>query len=174
MVNENLINIGLNDVNPGIVTGASVSHGLVTSVSKNNTVALTPIGGIAVALINKSGSPSVKGSVVSPSTEVDGAFILQSNEFDAIGVVYEGGVADGGLCFVVVAGVAEVLLKDETAGVRGYWVKAADTDGRAQATTAPDGVGALVVSEHFREIGHCLESVDAGTNVLAMVILHFN
>ena len=60
------------------------------------------------------------------------------------------------------------------AGEVGYWVKAADDDGRAEVTTSPSGVGAMTANEHFREIGHCLETVADGTDVLAKVVLHFN
>lgn len=31
-----------------------------------------------------------------------------------------------------------------------------------------------VVAEHFKEIGHVMESKNAGTNVLVRCILHFN
>jgi len=135
---------------------------------------ITAEGGYAVKLTNKTGAASVKGSVVTTGGTIDNSFILQSSEFEAAGIVYETGVADGAECWVVITGIAEVLLKDGTAATRGNWTKCADTDGRAEVTTAPSGIGALATSEHFREIGHCLESKDAGTNVLAKLVLHFN
>lgn len=135
---------------------------------------ITPEGGYAVRLINKTGAASVKGTVITTSDTTDNAFKVQSAEFEACGVVYENGIADGSECWVVVTGIAEVLLKNGTASTRGYWTKCADTDGRAEVTTAPSGLGALATSEHFKEIGHCLESKGAGTNVLAKIVLHFN
>jgi len=30
------------------------------------------------------------------------------------------------------------------------------------------------IDSHFREIGHCLESKEAGTDVLCKIALHFN
>jgi hypothetical protein len=136
---------------------------------------ITPEGGIAVSLINKTGVSSVKGSVVSTSTTTDNAFTLQANEFDSIGVVYTDGVADGSDCLVVVSGIAEVLLKNGTASTRGYWVKCADTDGRADASNSmPSGGSFALVDDHFKEVGHCLESKVAGTNVLAKCVLHQN
>jgi len=135
---------------------------------------ITPEGGYAIRLTNDTGAASVKGSVVTTGGTVDNSFVLQSAEFEAIGVAYEDGIADGSECWVVVSGIAEVLLKDGTAATRGYWAKCADTDGRALVTTPPTGIGALSTSEHFMEIGHCLTSKDAGTNVLAKIVLHFN
>lgn len=132
-------------------------------------------GVFKVLLTNKTGAPSVRGSIVSCSTLHDLSFILQTNEFDAIGVVSENGIADGELCYVIVNGIADVLLENGTASVRGNWVHAATTDGRADASLSqPSGGGFENASEHFKEIGHCLESKIAGTNVLAKCIVHFN
>lgn len=144
------------------------------NILHNEMIAITSEGGLAICLINKTGAPSVKGSLVSPGTVVDSSFVLQTDEFDAFGVVYDNNVADGDQCLVVVSGIAEVLLKDSTSAVRGYWAKASATDGRAEVTTGPSGLGALSASEHFREIGHCIESKNSGTNVLAKIVLHFN
>lgn len=147
---------------------------IMTLLGLSATVKHTAEGGIAVRLVNATGAASVKGSIVSAGTGTDGTFLLQAEEFDAMGVVYESGVANGQPCWVVVCGIAEVLLKDGTAATRGSWTKAADTDGRAEVTTPPVGVGALATSEHFREVGHCIQSAPAGVNVLAKVVLHFN
>lgn len=139
-------------------------------------VKFTVEGGLAVRLTNKTGSNSVKGSLVQADTTVDNAFILSAvDEYMTIGVVYESGIADGFECWVVVAGLADVLLKDATASVRGNWVKAADAAGRADATNAfPPGGTINALDEHTREIGHCLESKGSGTDVLARCLIHFN
>jgi len=142
----------------------------------DNKARISPIGGVMIKLTNKTGAPSVKGSVVSASTTTDNAFQLQSNEFDSIGIVYDNGVADGQACYVVISGVAEVLLTNGTASTRGYWVIADAVDGRANATQ-PVPIPGNTTAEHtlhFKEIGHCLESKVAGTNVLAKCIIHFN
>lgn len=141
-----------------------------------NNFMVTPEGGYAIKMVNKTGSNSVKGSVVSVSSTTDVAFKLQENEFDAFGIVYDNGIADGQECYVVIAGVAQVLLKDSTASTRGNWVVAADTDGRANATQ-PTPFPNNTLGEHtlhFKEIGHCLETKEAGTSVLAKCIIHFN
>jgi hypothetical protein len=129
-------------------------------------------GGLMIKLINKTGSASVKGSVVACSTGTDNAFHLQNNEFDSIGAVYESGIADGQLCWVVISGIADVLWKNDTAATRGRVALAADTDGRAIDVAVP--TANPVVAEHFKEIGHVLETKSAGTNVLVKCVLHFN
>jgi hypothetical protein len=134
-------------------------------------VMFTPEGGLAIRILNKTGAPSVKGSVVSASGSTDEAFALQTNEFDAIGVVYEAGVADASLCWVVVSGIADVLLKDTTASTHAHVVFSADTDGRAITGAVPTPPNA---DSHFKEIGHCIQSKNAGINVLARCVLHFN
>jgi hypothetical protein len=65
------------------------------------------------------------------------------------------------------------LLKDTTSSQAGSWAKASATAGRAEVTTPPAGLGALAADEHFREIGHCLETKSAGTSVLCKIAMHF-
>lgn len=133
----------------------------------------TPEGGFATRLINKTGADSVKGSLVSVSTAVDNAFILQSNEYDTMGLVYEDGIADGSDCWVVTSGRAQYLLKDGVAAARGEILIAADTDGRADRVVNP-GAGLPGTDIHFKEVGHCSETVSAGTDVLVWGVVHFN
>jgi transcriptional regulator with XRE-family HTH domain len=140
-----------------------------------NRCKFTPEGGLAVLLTNKTGAPSVKGSVVGiyGATSVDSAFGLTlADSMSPCGAVYESGVADGSECWVVVAGIAEVLLENGTGTVRTYWVRTSTTaPGRANATIGdPPGLSAT----HFAEIGHSLETKSGGTDVLLRVILHFN
>ena len=65
-----------------------------------------------------------------------------------IGVVYTDGIADGSECWVVVAGIAEVLLVDTVATTRSYVAySSATTAGRIDtASTVPAD------TTHFREI----------------------
>ena len=137
----------------------------------------TDEGGFAIYLINKTGAASVKGTLVDTKASIDNAVnIVGADEPDIVGVVYENGIADGDLVLVVISGVAEVLLEDSTASTRGYWARISITqNGRADITNAaPPGGGVAEIDRHFREIGHCLESKGAGTDVLAKCILHFN
>jgi hypothetical protein len=129
--------------------------------------------GFLVKFINRTGATSVKGTVVSASTATDREVIKQANEFDSIGVIAEAGIAEGSDMWLWMCGsVAQVLMKDGVAAVRGYVALAADTDGRADNVDVP--TSNPVVAQHFKEIGHVMQSVNAGTNVLALVCLHFN
>ena len=138
---------------------------------KTEKCRLTPEGGIAIQLTNKTGAASVKGSVVRADTSTDNAFILlDAGGQEPIGVVYESGIADGSECWVVIAGRVQILLEDSTASTRGNWVEgSATTAGRADATNA-----APVPASHWKEIGHCIETLTGGTDVLAYCIIHFN
>jgi len=129
--------------------------------------------GFLIKMKNKTGAATVKGTVVSADSANDNAFVAQSNEFDAFGVVQEAGVADTSDAWIWVNGsVAQVLFKDSTAAVRAYIALAADTDGRATNVEVPSSNP--IVAEHFKEIGHVLESKDGGTDVLVLCHLHFN
>jgi len=135
---------------------------------------VTADGGLAIKRLNKTGAASVKGTLVSASNVTDNAVMVLGDEFDCVGIVYESGVADGSEMWVVISGVVEVLLEDSTASVPENWVKASADDGRALATTNPSSIWELIDGEHFKEIGHCLETKSAGTDVLCKIILHFN
>ena len=133
-------------------------------------------GGFSIELINDTGAPSVKGTVVQASTNVDGGFqVAGADSAIPIGIVYDSDVPNGALCRVVVSGQADVLLKDNTPAIRGNWVGVSDVAGRAWAGgTLHPGTLPPDQAEHNRELGHCLQSVTAGTNKLARIVLHFN
>lgn len=135
--------------------------------------AVTAERGILYKVTNRTGHASIKGEVVGPSTSADGEVILNDSGFDPIGVVQEAGVAEGSEMWVWGCGsICQVMMKDSTAAVRGQVMLADDVDGRAYCVAVPSSNP--VVAEHFRELGHCLQSKDAGTNVLTLCVLHFN
>ncbi len=130
-----------------------------------------------VQLINKTGVPSVYGEIVETSTTTDFAFQVNvANSAEMMGVVYEAGIADGSICWIVVGGSAQVLLEDATAATHGFWARNSITvAGRADITNAsPPGGGVAAIDRHFREIGHSIETVVGGTDVLAEIMVHFN
>ena len=134
-------------------------------------IKLTPEGGYAVLLTNKTGANSVKGSVVIADPAVDNAFEINPINGDMpFGVVYESGIADGSECWVVVSGIAEVLLVNTVASTRSYVAySSGSVAGRIDiAASVP------AATTHFKEIGHTLESKTGGTNVLCKCVLHFN
>lgn len=155
-------------------TGATGATG-PTGTTGNSKISMSDEGGLLVRLTNKTGSASVKGTLVMASAGTDDAFdIMAADGYDCIGAVYEAGVADGQSCWVAFHGRAQVLLKDGTAATRKYWVRGStDTAGRAIMSAAPPGGAIAELDNHTQEIGHCLENKEAGTDVLAYIILHF-
>lgn len=138
-------------------------------------VKLTPEGGIAVKLTNKTGSASVAGNVVSAHGSVNNAVALIVKDVPApIGVFYESGIADGAEAWVVVAGIADVYFTGNVSLgniARGFITAdgASYVAGQALNDTIPNP---LSDDKHFYEIGHCLAArTGAG---LAKVCLHFN
>lgn len=131
----------------------------------------TSEGGLALRLINKTGGNTVRGTIVEIyDGAVDNA--VETSEADdthSVGVMYSNNTADGQPCWVVIEGRCQVLLKDGVAGVRGYWLGVSDTPGRANCKSDPADV-----TDHNREIGHCMEQRNSGTNVRVYGIIHFN
>lgn len=138
---------------------------------------LTPEGGVAVQLINKTGAASIKGTLVCPSITTNHAIRLTENDdIDPCGVIYQDGCPDGSDVWVVVSGIADVLLQDGTAATRTYWARTSITQaGRADVSNAAPAGGTITALEnHFKEVGHSLETVISGTNKLCRMFLHFN
>jgi len=148
---------------------------IIDEQMSGNNARITPEGGLAVKLINKTGAASVKGSLVSSNPAVGslaGSVVLQSNEFDTIGVFYDSGVPDGNNAWVVVSGLADVLWKNSTGSTKGNVAIADAVDGRASDIAVPSTSPAA--AEHFKEIGHVLETKSGGTDILVRCVLHFN
>jgi hypothetical protein len=129
--------------------------------------------GIIKKMVNKTGVASVKGSVIDASPSIDNVIQLCDTEFDAIGIIAEDGVADGDEVWVWTNGsTCQVLWKDSTSATRGYVALAGDVAGRAIDVAVPSANPSN--DQHWKEIGHVLESKIAGTNVLVLCNLHFN
>jgi len=140
----------------------------------------TDIGGLAVKMTNRTGAVSEAGRLVEASSSYDSAVdIVAANGVDCIGAFLDSGVADGSEAWIVIAGICDVLLEDNTGTTRDYWVKVSDTEaGYADGTnSAPPGGTITNIQDHFSEIGHALQNISAGgvgTHQLARIILHFN
>lgn len=134
------------------------------------TSGFTSDGGIYEVFTNNTGATSVLGTIIVASTAVDNAVsIAPADSSMPIGIIAENGVANGSTVKVVTYGKAYVLLKNGVASTRGFWCGVSDTAGRMyQTSTAPS------TTEHNREVGHSLQSVTSGTNVLALIQVHFN
>ena len=151
------------------------SNDLTTTGEYSQTKSkLTAIGGFAIKLTNETGSNTVAGQTVKADTATNDAVVLTSaSDVECFGVFLDSGVADGSEAWVVVSGIADVAMKDNTAATRGNWVETSDEAGYADATSASPAAA----PQHFNEIGHCIESVSAGgagTHILARCVLHFN
>lgn len=137
-------------------------------------IKFTREGGLAIRLTNSSGVASVKGKLVTAGLGIDESVqISHANEIDVIGTFYESGIEDGQEVWVVVCGIADVLLADNTGSARGNWVEAAVDPGYALGTeTSPRSA-----PQHFREAGHSLQTVTAtgeGTHVMCRIMMRFN
>ncbi len=145
------------------------------SVWKNqkNTF-ITPEGGIAIRVINKTGAPSIKGYIVKADDNVDnGVEYIPADSPDPIGIVYSAGIPDGGYMWVVIAGITDVYYSGNV--TRGTFSRAAVTaDGVSAGVAINEAlpVPPFTTDKHFQEIGHPIESrVGAG---LAKTVVHFN
>lgn len=141
---------------------------------ESGRVKLTDIGGLATLLINVSGTNLLQGTIVAASSGTSDLGIVPcSVQFDAIGSTYEL-IPPTKAGWVTTTGVGYLLLENGTSSVRGDWIRASTVAGRATPASSPAGLGALTVGEHFKEIGHCLETKAHGTNVVIKGMLHFN
>jgi hypothetical protein len=141
----------------------------------NAKAAFTHVGGLAIRLLNKTGAPSVKGMLVAEDATTDDAFHLTPLDApDIIGAVYEAGVADGALCWVVVNGIAEVYFAGNT--VHGQFARMIKTGepvaaaGVAIAEALP--TSPFATDKHFMEVGHIIQSITGPG--LARIVMHFN
>lgn len=140
----------------------------------NEKVAITPEGGIAVLVENRTGTTSVKGTLVKTSASFANAVELTAvNVPDTVGVVYQAGIANGRDMWVVISGIADVLfVNNTTAGQFARSCKTGDTGaaaGKAYSEALPSPPSS---DTYFYEIGHVFESKTAGQ--LVKVNLHFN
>ena len=128
-------------------------------------------------LTNTTGAVTVAGQLVKPDTATNDAVILTAaDDLEIIGVFLNSGIADDAEAWVVISGIADVAMEDNTAATRGNWVRSSITEaGYSDATNAdaPQPIN----QTHFAEVGHCIESVSAGgegTHILARCVLQFN
>lgn len=146
----------------------------ITATQQGN-FKVTPEGGYAIKLVNRTGAISVKGYAVTPSDVYDNAVKkIVVDVPNPIGIVYESGVADGSTMWVVVAGIAEVYFANTP--IRGHLARgfvASDVgyvSGQLKSEAFP--TSPFATDKHFFEIGHVLET--KAVPGLAKTVLHFN
>lgn len=130
--------------------------------------------GLQTRIINRTGSASVKGSLVMTCHDYDDSVSLEDEGFDAIGVIAESGIPDGSPVWVWKNGsICQVLLRKGYTATRGYLaIASGSAPGRAEFIAVPSSNP--VQGEHFKEIGHAYESKGSGTDVLVKCDIHFN
>ena len=138
-------------------------------------IKFTPEGGIATRVINDTGSPSIKGTIVHASPNIYNAVsIIPIDNPDPIGIVYDNGIINGEYMWIVQFGKAQVLYS--TPVNRGTFSRCPlSIDGAAIAGRAINQVLPLppfATDKHFLEIGHPTETIAAPG--LALTFLHFN
>ncbi len=167
-------------VGESIFIGGNVGIGTedpTTKLSVNEKAGITPIGGIAIKLTNKTGNDSIAGQLVRADTSTNDAVkLVPADGEECFGVFLDSGISDGSEAWIVISGIADVAMEDNTTATRGNWVRTSVTEiGYADATNAlPPSPAAF---SHFNEIGNCIETVTStgeGTHVLARCVLHFN
>ena len=156
---------GVDGVFSGTVYGTT---GTFSAGVGNSYFKITPEGGFAVRLTNKSGAVTVKGQIVSHKGTVARAFDLTAVDANhCLGVVYESGIEDAAECWVVVSGIAQVLMKN--AATMGHICRIPlNTDDGEAAGYAMDAAQSSSASVY--KIGDVLET--AAAEVLCKVLLH--
>lgn len=156
---------GVDGVFSGTVYGTT---GTFSAGVGNSYFKITPEGGFAVRLTNKSGAVTVKGQIVSHKGTVARAFDLTAVDANhCLGVVYESDIEDAAECWVVVSGIAQVLMKN--AATMGHICRIPlSTDEGEAAGYAMDAAQSSSASVY--KIGDVLETADA--EELCKVLLH--
>ena len=156
-----------NGANWNTLSSGSVSK--TNLIIINNNSALTSEGGFAIKLSNKSGNLIKKGTLVSLSVLDAGGIVLtgQSNSSSSpVGVVYED-AANNSDCWIVVSGIAGVLMKNNQNSNAGDRICVSDVNGRVVPVSSNQSV------DKVNTIGYCLESKSSGTDVLVKIVLKF-
>lgn len=160
----------------GALRGATLllsGAGSVASLSSTGEVSageikMTPEGGLAIYVTNKTGAPSVQGTIVSIKSGVDMcAELTPVDATHCLGVVYNAGVADNEYMWVVIAGLVDVLMKNNSTAGHICRIPLNTDDGEA-AGYAMDASQSTSASVY--KIGDILESKNAET--LCTILIH--
>jgi len=155
---------GVDGVFSGDVSGTS---GNFSAGVGNSYCKITAEGGLAIQVTNKTGALSVQGTIVSIKSGVDMcAELTPVDATHCLGVVYNAGVPDNEYMWVVIAGLADVLMKNASTAGHICRIPLTADDGEA-AGYAMDAVQSSTASVY--KIGDVLET--AGAEVLCRVLL---
>ena len=135
--------------------------------SKSDKLLFTPAGGMAVKFVNRTGSVSTPGSVLSLSSSHQGSVILATQLTPVVGVMSSDGVADGRDVWVTISGMSIVLVKDSVEVVCGALLKCSDVPGRVDVVS-----DASTFSGY--SVGYSSATVAAGLGCSVEALLHFS
>jgi len=132
-------------------------------------VFITPEGGYAIQLVNNSGAILNPGEIVRADPANDDSVILAEIASELpLGICYTT-TPKLAPAWIVVAGMADVLIDNPGGCGRNYWVGVSgNVAGQGTAVNASPGNVPL----HFREIGHTIRQI--GGAGLVRCVLHFN
>lgn len=148
----------------------------ITTAQQGDTLlngAISREGGMMTLL--KACEPLAKGNVVSATQAATlGIEKCPVDSYDIFGVVYSdasgsSSVASGTWCWIVYDGPAQVLM-DGVATAGNIIITSSTTKGAATNVAKPPPPP--IVADHFREVGHLLQSKTVAT--IAWAIVHFN
>lgn len=145
-------------------------------LARGERAKITPDGGLAVKMTNKTGAATVKGYCVSNSGTVENAVRLTPvDEPTCMGVCYNSGIADGLETWIIVSGLAYVYFWGATTighmARTGLAADAGVTAGQAASEAFPAAPG-FSTDAHFCKIGNVLETIASAG--LAKCVLQFN
>lgn len=126
---------------------------------------ITAIGGYAVKLTNNTGVNSVEGQLVeADGTDENSYKVADTNSVHVVGFVYNAGVADGSEVWIVTGGIAKILV-DAGGCIHHDRLIASVTAGSADVSNTPSA------ADHFKEVGHAIETVVGAGLAKAMIHL---
>lgn len=128
---------------------------------------------------NKQGTAIEQGQMVTTGSTTGSVKLTASDGNEATGVVFDASIANDAYGLIVVKGICLVAMEDNTAATIEFWLRTSISEaGYGNAETAnPPGGGVGALDTHFKECGHCLESVGAGgvgAHILALCDIQFN
>lgn len=179
LTNEVNLQIATDSGSPVFSELSSKTFNITTPLTFNSNITFTPDGGIAMSMINKTGTTSVKGKIAQVDTGVDNAFDLVAvGGADPIGIIYgdDNGnqVADGISCWIVFGGKAYILFQAATTRHHMARVTVSGDDNNAPGLAISEAVPTSPFStdKHFQEVGHVTETI--GSAGLALCVIHQN
>ncbi len=122
-------------------------------------------GGFAIWLLNKSGQNTVKGEIVKAGATDYSFTVCGLDDLHPIGIVYTAGIADASGCWIVVAGIADILADRNGFARQDRLITSGADAGAAEASNLP------TPAAHYQEIGHALETAAGGA--LGKAVIHF-